>query len=116
MDQGSWGTRILHNKIPEEAALTHLSGHIVGCMFLATLEMFSNGFGGQRNFTIRARAILVGPDPARPSERGDCSGGREAQRHTQTDDFIRTRKRSHDVSTRRGRMSSVGHNLTRSAA
>lgn len=116
VDQGSWGTRMLHNKIPEKSALTHLSGHVVGRMFLTTLEMFANGFRRQGDLTIRTRAILIRPDPARPSERGDRGGGREAQCHAQTDDFIRTCEGRHDVSTRRGRMSSVGHNPIQPAA
>ena len=116
MDHGSRGTRMLHNKIPEKSALTHLSGHVVGRMFLATLEMFANGFRRQGDLTIRARAILVGPDPARPGERGNRGGGREAERHTQTDYFIRACEGRHDVSTRRGRMSSVGHNPIQPAA
>jgi hypothetical protein len=50
-------------------------------MFLAALEVFSNGFRGQRDFTIRTRAVLVRPDPAEPGERSDCGGSREAQGH-----------------------------------
>ena len=115
-DHGLWTTRMLHNEVPEEASLTHLSRHVVLRMFLTTLEMFANGFRRQGDLTIRARAILVGPDPAEPGERGNRGGGREAERHTQTDDFIRTRKRSHDVSTRIKRLSDGRHNPTRSAA
>ena len=114
-DHGLWTTRILHNEVPEEAALAHLFRHVVGRMFLATLEMFANGFRRQGDLTIRARAILVGPDPARPGERGNRGGGREAERHTQTDDFIRACEGRHDVSTRR-KLLSAEHNPTRSAA
>ena len=111
---GSWGTRMLHNKIPEEAALAHLFRHVVGRMFLATLEMFANGFRRQRDLTIWTGAILIRSDPAEPGERRNRSSSREAQSHAQTDDFIRTRK--HDVSTRRKRLSDGRHNLTRPAA
>lgn len=94
--------------------MAHLSGHIVDRMFLTTLEMFANGFRRQRDLTIWTGAILIRSDPAEPGERGNRSGSREAERHTQTDDFIRTRK--HDVSTRRKRLSDGRHNPIRSAA
>jgi hypothetical protein len=57
-------------------------------MFFTTLKMFPNGFRGQGDLTIWTGAVLIRPDPAEPGEGRNRSSGREAQCHTQTDDFI----------------------------